>query len=271
MMTHWDNLVGDTLVRLLACVLLEQKVLLLGDVPRSSAAALALRGLLWPFRWLHLFLSAPPPPELLDMPLLDGTFPLVICLNELPRKWGFRTPYELPPEVVAGILRHDYVHISQHLETAGGLKGRALKLPEGRHALLLKQIAHAKQKLRKGEVDVQGAAELIQEVVEAEVWRLAKLVREYAAVQVEEARKVQPPIALADREASLKGLQERCSGRAMRPEVFVAWLRRARPESCTDEALPFYQSFFGTQLCHDLLCEELLAQVRTESASDLQG
>merc|ERR1711937_404197 len=111
--------------------------------------ALVLRALVWPFRWLHPLLSAPPPPQFLHMPLLDATFPVVVALTELPAQWGFRTAYELPPDVVVGMLKHDYVYVDSAHETSGGLSGANIKLPAGRHTAFLKQAAKAKHKFRK--------------------------------------------------------------------------------------------------------------------------
>jgi len=268
LLQRWDSLVGDTLARLLASVLLEQKVLLLGDVARISTVALALRSLLWPFRWLHLFLSAPPPADLLEMPLLEGTFPMILALNELPPQWGYKTSYELPPEVVTGVLKHDYVHISPQFETSTGLKGQSVKLPDGRHTAFVKQVAQARHRRRKGGIDQERLVEVVQEAAEAEVWRLAEFVRHFAAARVQEGRAAEAAAAAAG-PGEAAPAEQRARGQgsweAPQPQEFLDWLRRERPGSCgSEEAASFYGSFFETQLCLDLLHEEILAQTAAE-------
>lgn len=287
--TRWDNLVGDTLAKLLAAVLLEQKVMLLGDVPRISMMALVLRGLIWPFRWLHPYLSAPPPPDLLSMPLLEALFPLIVSLTELPKEWGYRTHYELPPEVVTGVLKHDYVYVSPELETSGGLKGTSIKLPAGRHTAFLKQVAQAKKRRRTGEIDLAQAVAQVQEAAESEIKRLVDLIRRYVTSQVAETKAtiakedtsrfasaqreapgsavatrnipLYPGISNANNQNLLEYIRESCSQQASDVETFTRWLALDNPETISNsETLSFYRTFFQTQLCLDFMNEEINAQ-----------
>jgi len=263
LLARFDNLVGDTLAKLLACVLLEQKVLLLGDALRISTVALLLRALVWPFRWLHPFLPAPPPPGLLQMPLFETPFPIILALNELPPHWGYETPYALPPDVVAGLLKHDYIHISSELETCGGLRGASIKLPAGNHTAFLRQAAQAKHKFRKKDLDLFGAVEVVQEAAESEVRRLANLVRRYASAQVSEAcgkQNITTSVG-GSYDTEQPKLEESCNSQASDVEVFMRWLSTNEPEHCSNpETRSFYATFFQTQLCLDFLNEEILAQ-----------
>lgn len=268
LLAHWDNLVGDTLAKLVACVLLEQKILLLGDVPRISAMALVLRALVWPFRWLHPFLTAPPPPDFMRTPLVDAPFPVFMALTELPAQWGFRTPYDLPTDVAVGMLKHDYVYIADAHQTAGGLKAANIKLPAGRHTAFLKQVAQAKQKLRRQELDLQQAGELVQRAVESEVLKLAEVIQQYAKAQVALAAAegdTHPP--LPNPASQSAGMGRACSkkqstfSKALDCNRFMEWLTAERPDTCGgSEAIAFYSTFFRTQLCLDLLSREIVAQ-----------
>lgn len=252
LLANWDSLVGDTLARLLACLLLEQKVLLLGDAPRISTFALVLRALIWPFKWLHPFLPAPPPKSTPVANFLDAPFPLIIALAELPD--GFQTHYHLPSEVVTARLKHDLVYISPELETTGGLQGQAIKLPGSRHAGFLKQVAQSKRGLRRGELDLSTAAQKVQAAAEAEMQRLADILQRYVACQVKDAE--------ADRgDQSLRRFQETCFHRAVVTVSFMQWLpANSTKDARGPEATQFYETFFQTQLCHDFLNCEVISQ-----------
>lgn len=221
---------------------------------------------MWPFRWLHLYLCAPPPAYVLRVPLLDAIFPFIIALPELPEQWGYRTYYSVPQEVVTGVLKHDYVHANPNFETSGGLKGVGLKLPEGRHTAFLKQVAQAKKKLRTKELDTSQAVKIVREAAEAEVKRLVDVIRRYAVYQVADVRS---KVALGTEpshteDASLTSspeqrLQSRCLELALDCESFMAWLSIDNPEATTNaETVCFYRTFFQTQLCIELLNEELV-------------
>jgi len=264
LIARWDNLVGDTLAKLLACVLLEQKVMLLGDVPRISMMALVLRGLIWPFRWLHPYLSAPPPPDLLRMPLPEAPYPLIVSLTELPKEWGYRTHYELPPEMVTGVLKHDYIYVSPELETTGGLKGTSIKLPAGRHTAFRQQVTQAKKKLRTGELSFEKAVASVQEAAETEIQRLVDLIRRYVTAQVDDVKKVamaNSHTVPAPPAASLERIRESCSQQASDVETFTSWFKANNLEaSSNSETVSFYRTFFQTQLCLDFMNEEINAQ-----------
>lgn len=270
-LARWPNLIGDTLAKLLACILLEQKVLLLGDAPRTSAAALLLRAVMWPFRWLHLFVCAPPPVYILnEIPLVESPSPFVLALGEFPPKWGYRTPYELPPDVVTGVLNHDYVYVHPELETSGGIRSGGLKLPGGRHAAFVKRVAQERNKLKNGQQTAKEAALAVQQACEAEVERLADVVRQYAAAQVAAARSAQlyGGASLAPRSAA--DLRQLCTHQAARPDEFDRWLNSeavaAHFGAGGQETQAFYRTLFQTQLCNDFLYEEITAQ--TQRAPD---
>lgn len=274
---RWDNIVGDTLARLVACVLLEQKVLLLGDGPRVSSMALLLRSLLWPFKWLHPFLSAPPSAEFLRIPLLDAMFPLIVAVTELPEQWGFRTQYDLPADVVVGMLHHDYVYSSATHETSGGLKGTDIKLPGGRHTAFLKHAAREKQKHRRQEAGLKATAEAIYDSIASEVMAIAQLVRDYAADQVNatlatlQSNEAASGVAAGNASdnskwALRKQLTGQCLARALPDNGFVRWLMRERPDVVSgQETKEFYSTLSQTQLCVDLLHREISSIVAQQS------
>lgn len=268
------DLLDDHLVKLLACVLLEQSILLLADVPRLSAVTLALKGLLWPFRWLHLFLSAPPPPACLGMPLHDAPFPMIVPFSRLPPQWAQagegRRPVlslkDLPPEIVVFELRHGLAEISSELHTTGGLRGAQLRLPGTRHAECRKALGIVKRQFGRGEISAANAAEAACKVLSKEVLFLDELVHSYAEAQ----------FALEKREApnadTSLSLCERSWRRASNSDEFARWLTSERPALCgiraaspkgclngktsvkVDEAsMAFFRTFSQTQLCLDLL------------------
>lgn len=280
------ELTGDFLLRLLAHVLLEQSIMLLGDAPRLSAVTLALRGILWPFRWLHLFLSAPPPSRCLDMPLHDAPFPMVTALSQVPPQWAeagagrrkIRSVKDFPPEMITAELRHGHFEIAAEHKTAGGLRSRDARLPGGRHAACRRELHDVRQRLKEGKLSCPEAAERARRVLEAEVVALAALVRGYAEemAKVTEGEHVapEPPPPTASPRSSPRGsprgsprsadasVRERCWRRASNGGEFARWLARHRgsagPGEETDVDAAFYKSFFQTQLCLDMLEREIV-------------
>jgi len=231
-------LVGDTLVRLLGCVLLEQKVVLLGDAPLTSAFALVLRGLLWPFRWLHPFLAAPPralrPDALRRHPLHESPFPMVFSLTELPE--GVGTYKDLPSEVVVGVLNHDIVHASEQLTTEGGLTLANVTLPAVR--VLRRELMLAKRNL-----DHHCAVARIQARLSEEVANFAELVRAYAQWHLAEAKAKQVQLDICEVVPD--------------EECFIRWLQSHRRGVLVTQTEPFYRTFFLTQMCVYFLTQEL--------------
>jgi len=274
LLDQWGNLLGDTLARLVTCVLLEQKVLLIGAPACVSAMTLVLRGLVWPFRWLHPFLSAPPPSAFLRMPLLDATFPVILGLTEIPASWGFKTQYDLPSDVIVGMLSHDYVYTAPSHETSGGLKSADMKLPAGRHTAFLKQVAQAKQKLKKQEFSLQRAVEAVHDSMHAEIGKLVIVLDDYAAAQI--------AVVIADVEVvgtsvagnansdkfSARTLRELCFEQAARVDSFLNWLATEKPDELFGStAASFYSTFFKTQLCLDYLHRRIASLIKERGFS----
>lgn len=278
--SRWEALVGDTLAKLLACVLLEQKVLLLGDAPRVSTMALVLRGLLWPFRWLHTCVTAPPPADLTRYPLLESPAPIIVSVSELPKQWNYRTHYELPHEVITAVLKHNYIYTSKNLETSGGLRGNSIKLPAGRHTAFVKQVAQAKRQLHKKEIDVEHAVRVVQEAAQSEVWQLAELMRRFAAAFVEDVRASSSAVEEGEehqQELAPGVLRERCLDEVIDLEKFyqkfVRWLKEGGAAAAgldvgSAETIAFFDTFFHTQACLKFLEEEVLACTSDGAVSD---
>ncbi|CAE7704903.1 dennd5b, partial [Symbiodinium pilosum] len=165
LLMRWGDKLLEVVLKLLPCVLLEQQVLLVGDAQRACVVALLLRGLLWPFRWQHPFICAPLPPEALrELPLLEATMPLIMAFGEMPMLshfWGYDTVYQLPPSIIAGVLRNEWVYISDKLETVGGLPGNSIKLPAFVQMALRNEIKEARRSFRQSATKLQALLEIV--------------------------------------------------------------------------------------------------------------
>jgi len=80
-----EQLLGEKLALLLSCMLLDHKVVLVGPRNVGSALALALVCLIWPFRWVHMFMPVAPP-CLESVPLFDAP-PFVVSATHIPDAW----------------------------------------------------------------------------------------------------------------------------------------------------------------------------------------
>jgi hypothetical protein len=229
---------------------------------------------MWPFKWFHLYLSAPPPSDLLlRVPLLEAIFPFIISLTELQEQWGYTTHYGLPAEVVTGLLKHDYVHVHKSFETSGGLKGTGLIFPEKRHQALVKQVTQVQRKLRHKELDIPEAVKIVQEAAEAEVKHLVDIIKRYAVYQVMQVlAQVVPRHMAVGAEAETaasheQALRNRCLDQALECESFMTWFTTidSPNASSNSETLCFYKTFFQTQLCIDLLNGEVMAALTSKA------
>eukprot|EP00428_Durinskia_dybowskii_P053610 CAMPEP_0170314466 /NCGR_PEP_ID=MMETSP0116_2-20130129/57811_1 /TAXON_ID=400756 /ORGANISM="Durinskia baltica, Strain CSIRO CS-38" /LENGTH=257 /DNA_ID=CAMNT_0010566925 /DNA_START=1 /DNA_END=774 /DNA_ORIENTATION=- len=249
---------GESFATLLACVLLEQRIILLGNVPQSSLMALLLRACIWPFRWLHLFMAAPPPLDIRKaVPLLDSMTPMLLTLSEFPAEWGCRSLYQLPKDVICGTLKRSHVHRSPELETSGGLKGEEIKLPADRHKRLSGQFEIAKKRLKKGEYDIVAAVAFVQDAIEHEITLLAGVVKEYAQHRIALSQKSPTEEGVAESDASFC---DRCIRQACEPAAIEEWLTSSGCTSTgTKHSLSFFLSFFQTQLFIDLLEQQVCA------------
>lgn len=139
--------VGEPLLQLLTHAMMEERILLLGQVHRISAVALALRGLLWPFKWLHLCLSAPLQGKAAEaIPLEEAPFPMISALPVLPAK--FPSVDNLPFGVVAvqlGAPPHDMLGPTvTHIAPV-----KPGRIPADRNVVCLQKIAGVKKKMQK--------------------------------------------------------------------------------------------------------------------------
>lgn len=83
-LTH--SLFGEKLAHLLACVLLDRRIVLVGSKDLASALALALVSLIWPFRWLHMLLPVVSP-SMMDVPLFTAPVPFIVGTDYIPDTW----------------------------------------------------------------------------------------------------------------------------------------------------------------------------------------
>jgi len=252
LLMRWgDRLMEEVVLKLLPCVLLEQQVVLFGDAQRTCVVAFLLRGMLWPFKWQHLFVGAPwPPEELQNVPLMEAPFPFIFAFGEtamLQHFWGYQNMYELPENIVACLLRDRWVVINEKLKTSGGLTGKTLKFPPFVHAELRSQIKEARNALRNG----HGLLEIVQKVhsaIEAAMGKLANLVKRYAQSQVQEEA--------ARSKDVYYDLFERSRDRAIDEERFLSWLHQ-EPAFGSLEQAAFYKSFYQTQCFMHRIDEEI--------------
>jgi len=265
--SHWslsvllarcESQIGDILAKLLAAMLLEQKVLLIGDISKASAMALWLRAALWPFRWLHPFMSAPPPKSALRVPWLSSPFPFALTLHSLPEDWECRTMAALPSDVVCGVFKQqDQVHISPQLETSGGLVAQNFRLPASAHRKIVAQAVQAKTRLKNRVWDIRQAAEDIQKAIEDEVQYLADVLRNFVRERVATTKR-EVEEGGCGRRAGETDFAVHCK-RCFDLDLFLPWLRQQGPQYRGSDTLPFYRTLFQTQLCIDFV-EQVVAE-----------
>jgi len=82
--TH--SLFGEKLALLIANVLLDQRIVLIGPKNVGSALALALISLVWPFRWLHMFLPVAAQ-SIESCPLFEAPVPFLVATTHIPDAW----------------------------------------------------------------------------------------------------------------------------------------------------------------------------------------
>jgi len=235
----------DSLARLLACLLLEKRVLVIGCASETSALALALRALLWPFRWMHPFLSASPAGGL-NIPLADSPFPVLAALNSVS-DLGYTSLDKVPTGVVTYSIEKDCV-------TPDGIQ-----LPSGGHDdlvghdVLVRRLEYVRTRSGQATGDrAAWAAEAIRSAVGGEVHGLAGLVERYAEDRVTEACQTSGG-------ATLQGL----INDALEPGAFARWLQSSgRPGA----AGGFYDALIDTQLCR-LHLEEKFAEMLSAGSS----
>lgn len=279
LLQRFPELVDETLVRLLACVLLEQKVLLIGDTARTSTMALALRALISPFRWLHPFIPAAPPEdsELLGVPFADAPVPILLSVRELPAVWGYGNIFVLPSDVVAAELRDSKVkdskviiRVSNEHETVGGLRGEKVNLPSARERRLVQQLRESVKKQKK---DPEMAVSAVLKCIEREVIFLKKVIEGYVNNELMcFADALQQEEASHNRLKAQHDLAEQWRYKVSIVARFMSWLKDGAQGA--DAALQmelretlqgkdrvqgeaFLKSFFQTQLCQDLLHETM--------------
>lgn len=229
LLARWPDFVGEPLLRLVALALLEQKVILLGDAPRLSRVALAIKGLLMPFKWLHLFLSSPLP--ISGVPIEDVPVPMLVALTRLPSR--IPSAQDLPP----GIVAVDLGGPSASTIPPGKLwMNAATKMPGGHERQCLKELKAMRARLQKGEILPAEASQVALTSVSRLVGSCADVVSNYAR----------------DRATAVTRLDaDECFRDSSECDVFIEWLNPSRSDRT------FYESFFRTQLCLEFLFSEI--------------
>lgn len=231
---QWPELVGEYLVRLLVHVLLEQKVLLLGEAQKTCRLAIALKRLLWPFRWLHLFTTAPLPQGSCPIPFQDAPFPMIVSLPCLPPQTARSS--DLPSGITGADLSGTFV---QWPRSRGG---KEMKWPGG--CRIIDQLNDVTRKLQSRRMTSAVAAQTIHRLFSAQISILAGKVKSYVEHMVESSR----PITT-----------DECLMKANNRDAFVRWVDPPRAD------IAFYESFFETQMCLDLLDREIVLRTSDEA------
>lgn len=244
--------VGEPLLQLLTHAMMEERILLLGQVQRISAVALAIRGLLWPFKWLHLCLSAPLQGRAADaIPLEDAPFPMISALPVLPAR--FPLVKDLPQGVVAvqlGAPPHDmlgptethYAPVKPGQLPKPHKDGNRSLEKDAPHVACLKKVAGVKKNMQKGSTTVPEAAREIQEAFASQVSALAHTISRYVQCTLNRLDAV--TIELIFRQLS-------------EVDRFMKWLQAPR----CDRA--FWEMFFSSQMCLELLDQEMTSQLES--------
>merc|ERR1712137_1075533 len=81
------GLFKDIFPRLLACMLLEQKIVLVGPIELASVLAFALLGILWPFLWFFPFSPLNPDRSSALWNAINAPVPVLMALNNVPDSW----------------------------------------------------------------------------------------------------------------------------------------------------------------------------------------
>lgn len=228
LLAHWPDFVGEPLLQLLSHALLERKLLLHGDVSRICRVAIVLKGILWPFRWLHLFLSAPLPAAS-AVPLEDVPVPMIGALHKLPRL------HPGASDVVCVELGGP--------ESPSNLFGRCThageKLPGGAHKMAGRQLAEARSKLQKGKITSAQAVQAIHQALAGHVANLAEVPRAFVREQLANNR-------FSSEEDCVRSISD--------PEMMMRWLNPSRSDRT------FYRAFFQTQMCLELVSGDVYHQ-----------
>lgn len=234
-----------SLAQLLACLLLEQRVLLLGCAPETSALALALRALLWPFQWMHPFLSASPAGGL-DIPLADSPFPVLAALS-YTADLGYASLDQVPAGVVTYSMETDRVTPNWIRLPSGGHDELA------GHDVLVRRLEQVRARSAQAAGDrAAWAAEATRSAVSGEVHGLAGMVERFAEHMVAKARRDSPGA----------NLQELIDA-ALERGVFSRWLQSS---GRTGAAGSFYDALADTQLGR-LHLEEKIAEMFSTGSS----
>lgn len=212
LLLHWPDLVGEPLMKMFTLMLLEARLLLVGEAPRICKVALALKALLWPFKYPHLFLSAPIQQQT-SIPLADVPFPMVGAL--------FMRPEDPDDPPIIAELGNPTVEMAMPTVPL-------MTLPEDLRRLAADRIARVRDELRQGRVTVREAAKRIQDGFMAVSVRLAEVIIRYAK---EEA----PNLRIQGADARFRALSS--------TELFMKW------HGASDDDRAFYDAFFQTMLC----------------------
>jgi len=250
LLSRWNELVGETLLRLLVCILLDCKVLLLADAARGCTVALVLQALMSPFRWSHLLLSAPPPLRFVirdesESMLLGAPSPCLLVMTERPAHWSKNAGGE---PVVTADLRQDWIFWPSGT-LPGGLSSENMKFPGGGHTAILKKITEVKKRLTERGLEREQDAEVIREAVWSEVERLACTIRRYVSHRLRHV--------VTD---GAKDIDNRVRMAICSLDTFVRWLEEDTAHESLDMT-PFYTAFFQSQTCINMVNDEIDTQL----------
>lgn len=93
MLDSVPHFIGEPLLRLLEHAMLERQLLLVGTPQETNAVSLAIKAALHPFRWLHLFQSAPVPTGFDMCDLETFPFPMIACAGSYPEQLAINSGF----------------------------------------------------------------------------------------------------------------------------------------------------------------------------------
>jgi len=269
LLKEFPQIIDEGLVTLLARVLQEPRLIIVGQPHFANWIALLLRSLLQPYKWLHLFLPASLPvardAARERVELEQNPFPMIIVLPHLPSSCqsipegvlvAELGPHgvtfdEVPParasleSSTTSRLYCCFSQIRSKVARSPAGTGSAQKLPG--HEKCSRRLQLTMQQLQQRRLGSERSVEIIQKALEAEVETTAAMIRRYAQYHAERS---QP------RDVSL--VFERISTTAM----FAKWLSVQRRHR------DFYKAHFATQISLDLLHRELASRMPRANGAD---
>jgi len=224
------HLIGEPLLHMLAHVMQERRLLVVGSDVQINRVLFTLRGALHPFRWLHLFLSAPVPSQFGMFDLREVPFPMMAGISPMaPQANMDEEVVVVDLAIVAkrrSVRRFRSCFSPLHVPLAAVGPPRFVLPGHSSHLHSLRML------MRKSD-DADGVCNAVQAVLQEIVTGIADVVKAYV-------RHIARAVDAEDR-----------FDHACKRDMFVGWLHSVHRYDA------FLESFLDTQMCVDLINEEL--------------